>query len=149
MVLHKKSNLNMCQQLLEKQMLFITCEKKNQLSPDCISFIRSMRQTVDGKHGAAVWYEGYSPCLPGVFSYRADWEGFLLCRCWIGQGMRRYLSTLWQGRGIREASTVLPWFPVQLCLPPTPRILVLCWPSVSHRSISGRAEDKQKKTLIQ
>lgn len=60
-------------------------------------------------------------------------EGFLLCRCWIGRGLRRYLSTLRQGQGIRETSTVLPWFPVQLCLPPTPRIVVLCWPSVSHR----------------
>lgn len=88
------------------------------------------------ENSASRWF------LLDMFLYCADWEGFLWCRCWIGRSLCRYLSTLRQGQGITETSTVFPWFPVQLCLPPTPRI-VICWPSVTP-VISGRAEDKQK-----
>lgn len=41
---------------------------------------------------------------------------------------------------------MLPWFPVQLCLPETPRIVVFCRPSVSHRSsVEKREINKEKK----
>lgn len=115
------------------------------VSPHCTCFMRRIKQT-DGRGCSysqpvccAVWHgdtiqQSIRNAAPLCISYRADWKGFLLCRCWIGRGLHRYLSILWQGQGIREASTVLPWFPVQLCLHPTPMIAVLCWPSESHQS---------------
>lgn len=41
--------------------------------------------------------------IPRAFSYRAESEGFFVCRCWMGLGFYRYLSLLSsplrQGRG--------------------------------------------------
>lgn len=68
-------------------------EKKNLVSPQCKSFVRRTKRTEDGINNQACWsavvcdmeiLEENSPSklfLLDMFSNRADWEGFLLCRC--------------------------------------------------------------------